>query len=341
MKKNIFTLVAAILVASIMYGAWSLAKKYINGGEDINKKAWESSYRERKLPVPASGPREGYWGARLGGKVRDGRLGWHEPEIHLNGLVDIDSRGWQFYRSEGKIKHRIMIVGGSVASGANASGIGTTYFNILGNELDRRGLPVEIIVVAAGAWKSIQELNALRDSIKEIRPELVVFLNGLNDLTNGSTSRTLFGEETPTSDGSPWTVLYHAHDYEQRVTDYLDHMASAQKITAANGSKLLIVLQPSLNERTSLTSIENELLESSLDSKAVSAALTASYKKMSLALKQMAQAKHFNFIDCSRVFDSEKQTVFTDIWHFTDFGHRDLGRIMAVEVAKIISGNPE
>jgi len=50
------------VVVALICGAWILTVKYINRGEDLNKKAWEASYRERKQPVPDSGPREGYWG---------------------------------------------------------------------------------------------------------------------------------------------------------------------------------------------------------------------------------------------------------------------------------------
>ena len=89
-------------------------------GIDLNRKAWEASYIERGLSVPASGPREGFWGARLGKKIRDSRLGWHEPEVHIPGLLEIDSNGHQKYESMGKQKYHILIVGGSVAFGAYA-----------------------------------------------------------------------------------------------------------------------------------------------------------------------------------------------------------------------------
>ncbi|OGU21416.1 MAG: hypothetical protein A2X85_02650 [Geobacteraceae bacterium GWF2_54_21] len=324
-----------VMVAAVIGGAWSLARKYINRGEDLNKKAWESSYLERGLPVPESGPREGYWGARLGEKVRDGRTVWREPEIHLAGLIDIDGLGRQYYRSAGEVKYRILIMGGSVASGANASGIPSTYFSVIGDELERRGLPVEIVIVAAGAWKSSQELRALEPNLQTLRPDLVVFLNGLNDLTNGSTSLTLYGEPTATQDGSPWSVLYHAHDYQQRVSDYLSNITAARKMTVAGGASLLVALQPSLTERSRRTPIEERLLELTLESHAPDA-LATSYGAIRKSLAGMTRSGNFSFLDCSRVLDTEKETVFTDIWHFTDFGHRALGLFMADKIAGIL-----
>jgi hypothetical protein len=46
---------------------------------------------------------------------------------------------------------------------------------------------------------------------------------------------------------------------------------------------------------------------------------------------------NFYFLDGSRVFDSENETVFADIWHFSDVGHRVLGLIMAEKIAEIMS----
>jgi len=330
-----------IAVAAVIGGAWSLARKYINRGGDLNKKAWESSYRERNLPVPSAGPREGYWGARLGEKVHDELTVWREPEVHLAGLMDIDGLGRQYYHSPGKARHRILILGGSVASGANASGIPATYFNIIGAELARRGLPVEIVIVAAGAWKSSQEVRALQGQLEKFNPDLVVFLTGLNDLTNGSTSRSLYGEPTATADGSKWTVLYHAHDYEQREDDFLANMQAARELTAKHGSEMLIVLQPSLNERARRTPVEEQLLKLSLQPHTSSAALANSYASIRNRLSVQALNGTVLFLDCSKIFDSEKETVFTDIWHFTDFGHRLLGKTMADKIAGIIKTRME
>jgi hypothetical protein len=325
------------MVIVFTVGAWRLASKYINRGEDLNKKAWESSYIERKQPVPESGPREGYWGDRLGPKERDEQSVWREPEIHLAGLIEIDSQGLQYYRSSVKNRFRILIIGGSVAAGANASRISTNYFNVIGRELERSGLETEIVIAAAGAWKSIQEVRALEYHLQRLHPDVVIFLNGLNDLTSGSTSKTLYGEPTTTRDGSKWTELYHEHDYDQRVADYLANMKGAGHISAAGRSRMLVVLQPSLNERTVRTKIEDEILKMSLEPHSSSVALTKSYTDMRKGLNALALTEEFHFLDCSRVLDVEKETVFTDIWHFTDFGHHVLGRIMAHKIAEIIN----
>jgi hypothetical protein len=337
MKNKIFTLIMIIGVISVVGSAYYFIRNYMNRGLDLNKMAWESSYRERNLPVPESGPREGYWGARTGKEVRDERSGWRENEIHIPGLVEVDALGLQYFRSSAEIRHRVIIVGGSVAYGAYASKISTTYFNIIGVELERRSLPVEIIIISSGAWKSVQEVHALEFHLQRLQPDLVVFLDGLNDLTSGSTYQALFAEETPTHDGSPWHVLYHAHDYALRVSYYLKNMTIAREMTAVRGIDMLVVLQPSLNERTRRTEIEDRILSMSLLPHASSNALSESYSSIRKSMTDLARSSNFSFLDCSKVLDAEKETVFTDIWHFTDFGHRVLGGVMAEKIAEILN----
>jgi hypothetical protein len=250
---------AALLIA--FFFRYRAITDPVSRGVQINRQAWELSFAERGLPVPASGPREGYWGSRLGHKIPHANLGWHEPAIAVPGLLEIDDRGFQHYTSADRNKANVLILGGSVAFGAYASEISKTYFHVIGAELERQSVPADLTIVAAGAWKSIQELKALKLYGPTLKPDLVIFLNGLNDLTNGATSRTLYGEPITTLDGSKWTPLYHTHDYHQRVVDYLQNMRWATEFTRMLRSDLLVVLQPSLAERARRTRMENVLLE--------------------------------------------------------------------------------
>ena len=104
-------------------------------GKALNQSAWESSFEERGLPVPPSGPRDGYWGSRLGPKVADPSVGWHEGSILVPDLLDVDARGFQHYVSTAERKSQVVVFGGSVAFGGYASAISATYFHVLGTEL--------------------------------------------------------------------------------------------------------------------------------------------------------------------------------------------------------------
>lgn len=339
MKHALFAAIPSVIAVLFLLGFLSWYKEFntpVARGKSLNQKAWELSYVERGLPVPPSGPREGYWGSRLGTKVRDPVLGWHEPPVSVPDLIAIDKDGIQRYSTASAEKHKVLILGGSVAWGAYASRMASTYFHVIGAALERQALFSDIEVFASGAWKSRQEVRALEVYGKGVRPDLVVFLDGLNDLTNGATSRALFGQRTATADGSEWTTSYHAHDYEQRVVDYLRNMRVAARMAAALNSDLLVVLQPALFEKKNKSKIEAVLLEYSLKPHASEAALAGSYESMRRGLSELARDAGVHFLDCSRVLADERPTTFSDMWHFSDAGHQLLGSAVAGEIASIL-----
>ena len=90
-------------------------------------------------------------------------------------MLDIDERGLQYYRTTVSPKRHVLVIGGSVAFGAYASSIATTYFNVLGTELERLGTPADLTIVAAGAWKATQEGRAHQRYEPSLRPDLIVF----------------------------------------------------------------------------------------------------------------------------------------------------------------------
>jgi hypothetical protein len=305
-------------------------------GKDLNRSAWELTYLERGVPIPPSGPREGYWGVRLGPKVPHAALGWHEPSVQIPDLVRVDRLGRQYCPSAVGSSRQVLIIGGSVAFGTYASTNAKTYFHVAHTALEQEAVHADLTVFASGAWKSAQEARALSLYLESGRPDLVVFLNGLNDLTNGATAETLFGEKTETADGSKWTAMYHAHDYEQRVASYLENMKQSRDLCESRGIDMLVVLQPSLVERSSPTRVESILLRGSLLPHASALALSEAYASMRTGLEGLAGSGGCHFLDCSRAFASEPETTFTDMWHFTDFGHRILGQSVAGEIAAIL-----
>ena len=227
-------------------------------------------------------------------------------------------------------------MGGSVAFGAYASEIPKTYFHIVGRSLDNQRAFSDISIIAAGAWKSIQELKAVEAHHQHQPFDLIVFLNGLNDLTNGATAKTLYGEKIQPADGSSWTPLYHAHDYHQRVSGYLNNMDAAWTLCQNAGCDMLVVLQPSLVERSNRTKIEEALLKGSLISHASAEAFNESYASIRASLIRRAQKEGFHYLDCSRSFNGENETTFADLWHFSDFGHKILAEAMAEKISVIL-----
>jgi hypothetical protein len=164
---------------------------------------------------------------------------------------------------------------------------------------------------------------------------VVVFINGLNDLTNGPTSKLLTGDVYLS--GTNMQVS-HAHDFSERAADYLKNMGLALNFATRSGIEMLVVLQPALTERSNKTSIEEKLLSESLlnlDS-ATLVDFRQSYQLIRNGITKLSQERQLHYVDCSRIFDSEKQTVFADLWHFSDTGHKILGETLAKEIYSLL-----
>jgi lysophospholipase L1-like esterase len=204
--------------------------------------------------------------------------------------------------------------GASVAFGAYASGIATTYFHVLGTELERLQTPADVIVLATGMWRSAQELAALELQGCQEKPDVVVFLDGLNDIG-----------------------LDSYRPYEDKIASYLANMRRAAEIASASDADLLIVLQPSLAERTRRTPVEETLLKHTLEPTHQSEeTLRQFYAEARAGLKALAQRPRVRFFDASQLFEGEEATTFADLWHFSDFGHEILGRALARELAPLL-----
>jgi lysophospholipase L1-like esterase len=329
-------IVTIFVAAGLFYGYqtwWNASAR----GQRLNQDAWAASFVERGLELPDGGPREGFWGSRLAAKTPHDQLGWHEAPISIEGLVQIDERGHQHFRSSKPARQRVLIIGGSVAFGAYASSIRQTYFHRLGAELEKQGLPVDISVIAAGAWKSSQDFEALVRYGAEFKPDVVVFINGLNDLTSGATADALFGERVETNDGARWHELYHQHDYSDRVGKYVANMRRAVDWAHDHDWNLVVVLQPSLFHRDQPTPLEQRLMNASLEPHLSQGAIQESYQSMRFGLAKLASQKHVEFINASRLFDGETATTFADGWHFSDAGHAILAQSLVGPISEILA----
>ena len=295
------TLVLPLLAAAGAWSFWQWRRVGLMAGRELNRFAWDASFRERGLAVPPGGPRDGLWGSRIPRWVKDPVLGWHEAEVHMPGLVEEDARGVQRLPAEGA-RASILVLGASVAWGAYASTIAETYFARLAEELRRAGTPVDVTVVAAGAWTSSNELKALRQHGPGLRPDVVVFLDGLNDLTEGPQASE-----------------------NARVLGYLDHLHEGRDVAETLGGRVLIALQPVLAGKRHKTRIERRILQ--LMAKEVAFVPTA-LPRMRAGLRGL-EDERTRFVDCSDAFSGEATTTFTDIWHFADPGHRLLSRCLA------------
>ena len=327
---------AVVLVLGLLGGGylgikgirWCLGAYALWSGQRLNRQAWEAGYRERGLPVPSSGPRDGYWGGRLGKHTPHPTLGWVLPANHVPGQLDIDAEGMQHVTVPGA-RLRLLILGASTAFGGYASSIENTYFVQLARLLASGGVPSDITVFATGAWKSNQEITALEQFGLARKPDVVVFLDALNDVTNGSNARTPYNTPTETLDGSRWHPLYHEGDYAERVDVYLENMRRGLNLVRSRGKLTVFALQPALFEKQTLSPVEQTVESEILKFLGSKERLRETYGQIRERLQALGREQRAAFIDCSRVYDSESATVFTDVWHFSDVGHSMLARRLA------------
>jgi len=335
-KKIIFAAVPSIALAILVFIVWlAIVPKR---GSALCRYAWQRTYTDRNQPVPTIGPREGdVTGNRVFQKPGHPATKWCEPLVDLPGILEIDADGRQHYRPGSPATFDMLIIGGSVAAGTFATTSKQTYFGRVGAQLEAEKSPASITVFAGGAWKSGQDLAALKYTIQSgLKPNLVVLLNGLNDLTNGASTDALYGQRVPTRDGSAWTPVYHEHDYARRTAVYLRNMQSAATFCREHNMAVLFVLQPALFERDPLTDVERQLLKASLAPHKSMEVLIDCYAKMGTGLSRLADEKEVFFLDCSRIFNKESATTFADMWHFSDFGHQILANELTSRIIQVL-----
>ncbi|MFA5356731.1 MAG: SGNH/GDSL hydrolase family protein [Candidatus Omnitrophota bacterium] len=357
-KKNlifsavIFLLLALLIEASSYFILKVLPPQITSEGKALNMLAWESSYTERGLPIPPKGPREGYWGSRIGQKKADPYTGTIEPFVKVPGLLDITDKGYQIAGEEGaRAKCRVLIVGASVAFGAYSSDIQHTYFSRIREHLEDEGHSVVLYILASGGWTSNEEMAALRNYGLDIKPDIVVFVNGLNDLVivkdAGSfplrlqaINRTIY---RPLNGSNTIRLIRSLKDYRavinfyrrgiirsshpplrpggrSGVENYLANMAEAKKLAGAHGFKVIYILQPFILEKQRPSFLEKKILN--VHSRRFHFwELREDFIRAREGLSSLSDGKTSFFYDCSNALSGERETTFADIWHFSDRGH--------------------
>ena len=287
-------------------------------GLELNRRSWEATYQERLMPIPPRGPREGYWGTRIAPKNYDNcaYLRYCEARRHVAGLIDIDAAGIQHVGPHDGADVRILIIGGSVAFGAYASAIEKTYFVLLHEMLLGESIKADISVLAAGGWLTGDEVAAFADRGLELRPDVVIFLNGLNDL--------LVNEDAVAG-----------YDHRQRSHYYLRNMQTAGALAAANGIKAVYVLQPSLRDKQKKSSLEEQIVEATFGG-----GPHPDFGLILAGLRRLASTDRLYYVDLSHIMDDETVTTFADAFHFSDPGHELLAAAMTRSLLPILRDRP-
>ena len=209
-------------------------------GAELNQAAWEASFTERGEKVPPVGPREGYWAQRIRPQQYPcGDLDACERTQTIPILVQIDGRGFQHVGGGADAFPRVLFVGGSVAFGAYASTIQTTYFAALLGLLAEEFPDLGLSVLARNGSVGQEDFEAFALRGEEVHPDMVVFLNGLNDLMNRPGK--------PPEDG---------------LRKYRKSVRLAAQLANLRGLSTVFIAQPFLGSKEQKTSLERRLLGS-------------------------------------------------------------------------------
>jgi len=295
----------ALLLVLLQQGAQRLPD-----GVALHRQAWAAGFEERGLDVP-DGPGDGWWSTGLPEQVPDLATGRRMAAVDLGPKAVVDGRGMRHAASPGAApRARVLVLGASVAFGVAASLEARTYFAELARRLGERGHPVVVDVLSAGGWTSREELAALRDRGLVPRPDLVVVVDGLNDV-----------------------LLGRPGEGPARVQAYLERARAMRDAAVAAGARVVFARQPCfLGKRRSplearIAAVTPELGTLEREWPNVAAGLAA------LAAEAPATT---TFADTSGCFDGEEPTTFCDVWHFPDPGQALLAEALAGAVAPLL-----
>ncbi len=261
------------------------------GGNRLRIKAWNESFKERGIDVPKSGPRDG----KNGNRITPNRCMVTECSHIQNipGIIEIDESGFQNTGKKEDASPDILIIGGSVAWGAAASDIENTYYTKLYNLLKTQYPNTGISVLAGAGSTSGKDLFAFVNKVLHHKPDIVIFLNGLNDITVNE----------PTI---------------KRAGDYLLTMKTAAKIAEQNGIEMVVVRQPYPGNKKIKTELEKIILE--LSHEDFEKTMNPLYNYIGAGLQKISEQEEIYYIDAGGCFDDESATTFSDLWHFSDPG---------------------
>jgi hypothetical protein len=326
-------------------------------GQELNKVAWDSTFQERKLPAPPHGPRDGWEGKGLGPTKPDPDLQYTlTSPVRIGKYVDVNEEGFQIVGDPRTAQYRILILGGSVGFGAYASDIQHTYFSRMLDYLKSQNQSVVIYVLATHGWRTRNELAALEKYGLAIKPNLVLFVDALNDLSmqgdlvrwpSYPKPRNILPSFIYNSDTNvlAYVLKVHRTDFKNQrpykeaylqrpVEAYLENMQRAKLLGQKNGFQVAYLLQPFILEKTHLSYLEKKILNGH-NSPGLYPEMISSFQKLRKGLVAVSDDKTTFFHDCSAVFADIKETTFTDLWHFTDPGHEVFAQCASAAVLQV------
>ena len=292
-----------------------------------------------------------------------GRLPSLELRPNENFFYEFDDK--KVLSQKTKNEFRIFILGGSVAKGYGATTPQKKFYKILEKKL-KKHKPLHTIkefnVVSAGriGYVSGQELILLINGILDFQPDMVIFLNGANDMIAVSQYHESPGypfyfqslkkaleasklekrldqnlrESVFFSDLKKMLKKYKTSSIDLTKKNIIRHykrnMLTSAQILKVHQIDAYFFLQPLLQFKYNKSLLEKKFIKT-LSSQSIMM-WQATYPLMSNTLEEIAESTKMKWKDLSKAFDNERQTVFADSVHLTDLGQSILGNIIFKEI---------
>jgi lysophospholipase L1-like esterase len=120
------------------------------------------------------------------------------------------------------------------------------------------------------------------------------------------------------------------------VARFVANIDEARKLALERRIPVLFCLQPFILQKRRKTEIEERLLELTWAGSLTRDFLERSHAELRRSMLKVCAAEGAQCADLSGIFDDQRQTTFTDAWHFTDPGHRILATALQARIAPLL-----
>lgn len=293
-----------------------------------------------------------------------------EMRADANFYYEFDDEKVTGQKSPGE--YRIFIMGGSVAKGYGASAPEKKFHRLLENLLNENR-PEHINrtfnVVSAGrlGYVSAQELVLLLMGALDFRPDMVIHLNGFNDIIAvtqyhetpgypfyfqsmvraiksvkaGQVLDRALEQSAFFSNVSKMMKKYKTgpgnFSSENIVRHYTRNMNQVAQILYANHIETYLFLQPTIFDKKSKSPTEQKFIDQRrLQNRQI---FLTTYPQLAESLKRISEEHQVHWGDFRGVFDEVPETVFNDSAHFNDVGQKVMARAMYDEIKSTAYSN--
>lgn len=270
-------------------------------------------------------------------------------------------------------EYRIFIMGGSVAQGYGASAPEKKYYRLFENLLnennpDKGGKNFKVVSAGRLGYVSAQDLIFLLMGTLDFSPDLVIFLNGVNDVMtvtqyNEPPGHPFFFhtlkkavaaakldkelEEALKQSALLTEISAMAKKYKVPVDNdltsqnivrhYRRNMTQAAQILNANKVPAILILQPTIHRKKHQSQQEMRFLNRTpWETRNL---WETAYPEFAESLKSISQTGKTDWADFRSVFDETAETIFIDSVHFNDMGQEIIAKALFDKTKASVYGN--